>query len=548
MGTETLTFADEVLGIGVPPRAAGLARSRRPGHLGLRCGGGCATVRRVMGGSLGEEHIEGATASLSPRVARALVLLLSACLAAVGESVLRGDVWSHLLDSAVAVGFLAAAAVWVGRPLRGDRAAVALAGGGSWCLAGLDPRLSAIWWPAMAAAVLQDLQCPSGSRGAAGVRRAWAGRLGVAVLAVAAVGRALGGGLGVELLALLGATFATFAAASRLPGGHRHGADVAESFAYGVAGVLLGLGIALPAGLVIVQPAPSPAWGVVVGSALLAAAGAGLLLVAWADPGADAELRDHVIEIAGKPGADITALLLPAASARAPQAYSSARAMLAANAGMVSQLELQVTQSRALQRRLVTAADAERKQLAARLGSTVQPLLDELRETLLTIGARVNESAARGEVGTAVVQVERTLDDLQRIAQGLHPRLLADEGLRAALSDLASTVPLQVWTDVPPERLEATVENALWYLCAEAVTNSVKHSGASRASIHIERLADAVVASISDDGSCAVDPLVDGARGTGLTVVRDRIVALGGDLDVLVPSGAGLTLVARLPC
>jgi glucose-6-phosphate-specific signal transduction histidine kinase len=57
-----------------------------------------------------------------------------------------------------------------------------------------------------------------------------------------------------------------------------------------------------------------------------------------------------------------------------------------------------------------------------------------------------------------------------------------------------------------------------------------------------------VVASISDDGSCAVDPLVDGARGTGLTVVRDRIVALGGDLDVLVPSGAGLTLVARLPC
>src|SRR5207344_2880199 len=97
-----------------------------------------------------------------------------------------------------------------------------------------------------------------------------------------------------------------------------------------------------------------------------------------------------------------------------------------------------------LQRRLVTAADTEREQLAARLGATVHPLLDELRETLLTIGASVNESAARGEVGTAVVQVERTLDDLQRIAQGLHPQLLSDGGLRAALSELVGTVPIHV--------------------------------------------------------------------------------------------------------
>jgi len=158
------------------------------------------------------------------------------------------------------------------------------------------------------------------------------------------------------------------------------------------------------------------------------------------------------------------------------------------------------------------------------------------------------EAAARGEVGTAVVQVERTLDDLQRIAQGLHPQLLSDGGLRAALSDLAGTVPILVRMDVPLGRLEASVETALWYLCAEAVTNSVKHSGATGSTIHIERLADEVVASISDDGSCAAEPAIEGARGKGLTGVRDRIVALGGDLDVLVPSGAGLTLVARLPC
>jgi signal transduction histidine kinase len=501
-----------------------------------------------MGGSLDDERIEVAATGPNARVARALVLLLGGCLVALGELVLRGSVWSHMLDAAVAVGFFGAAVVWVGRPLRGDRAAAALAAGGSWCLAGLDVRLSAIWWPAMAVAVLPGLPGLSGIRMAVVHRRpAWAAVLGVAVLAVAAASRGFGAGRVAEFLALVGATIGILGAVR--PGeGDIRGASVAESSAYGAAGVLLGLGIALPAALVTLRLELSPAWGAIVGSSLLAAAGACLLVIAWVDPGADAQLRDHVIDIASEPGAGITGLLLPAAAARAPQAYSAARAMLEANAAMVSQLELQVAQSRALQRRLVTAADTEREQLAARLGTTVHPLLDELRETLLMIGAGVNESAARGEVGTAVVQVERTLDDLQRIAQGLHPQLLSDGGLRAALSDLAGTVPILVMTDVPLGRLEASVETALWYLCAEAVTNSVKHSGATRATIHIERLADEVVASISDDGSCAADPAIEGARGKGLTGVRDRIVALGGDLDVLVPSGAGLTLVARLPC
>jgi signal transduction histidine kinase len=505
-------------------------------------------VRNVTVGSLDDERIEVTATGPNQRVARALVLLLSGCLVALGESVLRGSLWSHMLDAAVAVGFFGAAAVWVGRPLRGDRTAAALAAGGSWCLAGLDVRWSAIWWPAMAVAVLPGLPGLSGKRMASVVHRrpAWAALIGVAVLAVAAASRGLGAGEVAEFLALVGATIGILVAAVRPREGDT-GASIAESSAYGAAGVLLGLGIALPAALVMLRLELLPAWGANVGSSLLAAAGACLLVIAWADPGADAQLRDHVIEIASEPGAGITGLLLPAASARAPQAYSAAWAMLEANAAMVSQLELQVAQSRALQRRLVTAADTEREQLAARLGTTVHPLLDELRETLLTIGASVNESAARGEVGTAVVQVERTLDDLQRIAQGLHPQLLSDGGLRAALSDLAGTVPIQVRTEVPLGRLEASVETALWYLCAEAVTNSVKHSGATRATIHIERLADEVVASISDDGSCAADPAIEGARGKGLTGVRDRIVALGGDLDVLVPSGAGLTLVARLP-
>ena len=185
----------------------------------------------------------------------------------------------------------------------------------------------------------------------------------------------LGAGRVAEFLALVGATIGILVAVVSAREGGTRGASVAESSAYGAAGVLLGLGIALPAAVVVLRLEPSPAWGTIVGSSLLAAAGTCLLVIAWADPGADAQLRDHVIEIASEPGAGITGLLLPAASSRAPQAYSAAWAMLEANAAMVSQLELQVAQSRALQRRLVTAADTEREQLAARLGTTVHPLL-----------------------------------------------------------------------------------------------------------------------------------------------------------------------------
>jgi hypothetical protein len=331
-------------------------------------------VRNVTVGSLDDERVEVTATGPNPRVARALVVLLSGCLVALGESVLRGGVWSHLLDAAVAVGFFGAAAVWVGRPLRGDRAAAALAAGGSWCLAGLDVRMSAIWWPAMAVAVLPGLPGLSGIRMSSLLHRrpAWAALIGVVVLAVAAASRGLGAGRVAEFLALVGATIGILGAVRPREGDTR-GASVAESSAYGAAGVLLGLGIALPAALVTLRLELSPAWGAIVGSSLLAAAGACLLVIAWVDPGADAQLRDHVIEIASEPGAGITDLLLPAASARAPQAYSAARAMLDANAAMVSQLELQVAQSRALQRRLVTAADTEREQLALRQRPIARP-------------------------------------------------------------------------------------------------------------------------------------------------------------------------------
>ena len=108
--------------------------------------------------------------------------------------------------------------------------------------------------------------------------------------------------------------------------------------------------------------------------------------------------------------------------------------------------------------------------------------------------------------------------------------------------------PSSVMTDVPLGRLEASVETALWYLCAEAVTNSVKHSGATRATIHIERLADEVVASISDDGGCAGRPCgrrhprhgADGRpRPHRCPRRRSRRAR---------PVRDGLTLVARLPC
>jgi signal transduction histidine kinase len=143
--------------------------------------------------------------------------------------------------------------------------------------------------------------------------------------------------------------------------------------------------------------------------------------------------------------------------------------------------------------------------------------------------AREMLTRARGELGTAI-------EELREIARGIHPALLTDRGLGAALEALAGRTPLPVATEVELDgRLPEAVEAAAYYVAAEALTNVVRYAGASQAVMRVTHVADQAVIEIADDGRGGADP----AGGTGLRGLADRVEALDGRLDVLSPRGGG---------
>jgi signal transduction histidine kinase len=215
---------------------------------------------------------------------------------------------------------------------------------------------------------------------------------------------------------------------------------------------------------------------------------------------------------------------------------------------------------------LVTAALANadaREQLAASRARIVQAGYEERRrlERDLHDGAQqefvaaaVNLRLARRTwsrspdqalevVDAALEQLQAGLRDLRALAAGLHPSVLTDRGLAAALQALAtrSAVPVEV-RSVPSERLPAAVEATAYFVVAEALTNAAKHARCAHAEIGVVLEAGWAVVEVRDDG-------VGGAAasgGSGLRGLADRVGALGGELEIESPAGGGTTIRARI--
>ena len=154
------------------------------------------------------------------------------------------------------------------------------------------------------------------------------------------------------------------------------------------------------------------------------------------------------------------------------------------------------------------------------------------------------ESLAAG----ALTELEGAIEDLRELARGLHPPLLAREGLAAALRAGAtrSSVPVQLDLRLPA-RLPPALEAAAYYVCAEAATNTVKHARASQVWLTVAHENGTLTVVVRDDGvggaciECGED------QATGLGGLKDRVEALGGVLDVVSPEGEGTLLTARFP-
>ena len=153
--------------------------------------------------------------------------------------------------------------------------------------------------------------------------------------------------------------------------------------------------------------------------------------------------------------------------------------------------------------------------------------------------------SAKELVGEAHEEAKRAITEVRDLARGIHPAVLTDRGLDAALSALAtrSPVPTDVRVDVD-ERPPASVEAAAYFVVSEALANVTKHANATRADVTVRRSGDRVTVKVEDDG-------VGGAtlvEGSGLAGLRDRVGALDGALHLLSPEGGPTVLMVEIPC
>lgn len=200
-----------------------------------------------------------------------------------------------------------------------------------------------------------------------------------------------------------------------------------------------------------------------------------------------------------------------------------------------------VEELKSSRQRIVAAQYEERRRLERDIHDGVQQRLVAL-SMALSMASRHGSQAALDE---AAAESTAALADLRRLARGIHPAILSEGGLPAAIESLAerSPVPTVASCDVTG-RLPAPIEVTVYYVAAEALTNVAKHAGATRADIAVHRTAESVQVEVTDDGAGGAAP----GPGSGLTGLADRVAALGGTLAVDGPPGIGTRLRADIPC
>jgi PAS domain S-box-containing protein len=197
--------------------------------------------------------------------------------------------------------------------------------------------------------------------------------------------------------------------------------------------------------------------------------------------------------------------------------------------------------------RLVEASDAERQRLERNLHDGAQQRLQAVALTMRLAQGRLPDDP--GEAGSllesAADELAEGLDELRELARGIHPAVLTEHGLAAALEGVVRRAPLPVEVEsVPAGRLPESVEVAAYYLVSEALVNVAKYARASAATVAVSRTGDRAIVEVTDDGIGGADL----TRGSGLTGLADRIGALGGELYVDSPQGGGTTVRATIPC
>jgi signal transduction histidine kinase len=242
----------------------------------------------------------------------------------------------------------------------------------------------------------------------------------------------------------------------------------------------------------------------------------------------------HLIDDSGAP---LVALVHDPAAPDDPKlmaAIATATRLAVANARLQAEVRARLDQVNESRRRLVEAADEQRRQLERELRGGAERRLAQVAELLDGAGPQLADIQA----GLAAARTE-----LRELARGIHPATLTDNGLAAALQELSARSPLPVTLSVPGGRWPEAVEAAAYFACSEAMANIIKHARATDVVIQVTATEAELQIEVADNG-------VGGAclsAGSGLRGLRDRSETLGGEVTVVSPPEHGTQVIVKLP-
>jgi signal transduction histidine kinase len=212
----------------------------------------------------------------------------------------------------------------------------------------------------------------------------------------------------------------------------------------------------------------------------------------------------------------------------------------------ITERKQQQEELEASRQRIVAAGDAARRKLERNLHDGAQQRLVSLSLSLRLAQNQVAKSPARAEelLEASREELMQALEELRELARGIHPAVLTDRGLEAALEALAGRAALPVEIDcIPDVELPPPVEAAAYYVVSEALANITKYAGASAVKVSIGQVDGYALVEVADDGVGGADP----TRGSGLSGLSDRVASLNGKLVIDSPPGAGTRIRAEIP-
>ena len=232
------------------------------------------------------------------------------------------------------------------------------------------------------------------------------------------------------------------------------------------------------------------------------------------------------------------------------ETFARQAGMAVRNVRLKEELEHQAALLRSSRARIVHAQEQERRRIERNIHDGMQ---QDLTALIGLAGQARQEfehdpSAADDDIGAMQEGLRRVLADLRDFAQGIHPSVLSDRGLLVAIETLAGRhpVPVAIRADASLRalRLPDELEGAAYFTIAEALANTLKHSGADRLDVELRENGDRLTVRVTDNGN-GFDTAA--ARGTGLANLRDRVAAVGGALQIDASPRAGTTVIAEFP-